>query len=73
VVEREIARIIWHERGHAIEVVYADGEPDQVVGAQIVAAQLAESVGLTIVGSAPGTICWVRDDREPRSTTHRPR
>jgi hypothetical protein len=59
--EREIASIVWHQLGHRIEVIYVEGEPDHITGAQIVAAQLAESVGLAIVTTPPGTLRWVRD------------
>jgi hypothetical protein len=57
---REIASIIWHQLGHHIDVIYVEGEPDHIIGAQIVAAQLAESVGLAIVPTLPGTIRWIR-------------
>jgi hypothetical protein len=59
--EREITSIVWHQLGHRIEVIYAEGEPDHITGAQIVAAQLAESVGLAMVIAPPGTLRWVRN------------
>jgi hypothetical protein len=59
--EREIVSIVWHQLGHRIEVIYVEGEPDHITGAQIVAAQLAESVGLAMVIAPPGTLRWVRN------------
>ncbi len=58
--EREIVSIMWHNLGHHIEVVYLEGDPDRIIGAQIVASQLADSVGLALVPSLPGTIRWER-------------
>lgn len=58
--EREIASIVWHQHGHHIDVIYVEGEPDRITGAQIVATQLAESVGLAVVPTPPGTIRWTR-------------
>jgi len=58
--EREIASIVWHQVGHHIDVIYAEGEPDNIIGALVVAAQLAESVGLAPVPAPPGTIRWTR-------------
>jgi hypothetical protein len=58
--QREIATIVWHQLGHHIDVIYVEGEPDNIIGAQIVAAQLAESVGLAMVPTPPGTIRWTR-------------
>ena len=59
--EREIASIVWHQVGHNIEVIYVEGEPDHITGAQIVAEQLAESVGLAMVSAPPGIVRWVRN------------
>jgi hypothetical protein len=58
---REIASIVWHQFGHHIDVIYVEGEPDRIIGAEIVATQLAESVGLATVPTAPGTIRWIRN------------
>jgi hypothetical protein len=59
--EREIASIVWHQVGDQVDLIYVEGEPDRLVGAQSVAAELAQSVGLTISSTPPGTIRWVRD------------
>ena len=59
--EREIASIVWHKKGYEVDLHYLEGEPDRLVGAETVVAELADSVGLTIVPSPPGTIRWVRD------------
>jgi hypothetical protein len=69
--EREIASIVWHQVGHHIDVIYVEGEPDRITGAQIVATQLAESVGLAVVPTPPGTIRWIRHP-ETRPPSHRP-
>jgi hypothetical protein len=47
--------------GRVLDVIYVEGEPDRIIGAQIVATQLAASVGLAIVPTPPGTIRWIRD------------
>jgi hypothetical protein len=59
--EREIVGIVWHQLGDQVDLIYVDGEADRLVGAQSVVAELAQSVGLTIAPTPPGTIRWVRD------------
>jgi hypothetical protein len=59
--ERDIDSIVWHQEGDQVDLHYLEGEPDRLVGAETVVAELADSVGLTIVPSPPGTIRWVRD------------
>jgi hypothetical protein len=67
--ERDIASIVWHQEGDQVDLHYLEGEPDRLVGAETVVAELAASVGLTLVPSPPGTIRWVRD---PEPETERP-
>jgi hypothetical protein len=67
--ERDIVSIVWHQKGDQVDLHYLEGEPDRLVGAVAVVADLAASVGLTIVPSPPGTKQWVRD---PESETERP-
>jgi len=59
--ERDIVTIVWHEPGDQVVLFYAEGEPDHLVGAQSVVAELARSVGLKISPAPPGTIRWDRD------------
>jgi hypothetical protein len=50
--EREIASIVWHDRGHRIEVIYVEGESKNMFGPASVATTLAEEVGLPPVQRA---------------------
>ena len=59
-VEREIVGIVWHQLGDLVDLVYIEGPPDRLVGALPVVTDLAESVGLVIVPTPPGTARWVR-------------
>ena len=61
--ERDIASIVWHKKGDQVDLHYVEGEPDRLVGAESVVAELADGVGLTLVPSPPGTIRWVRIPR----------
>lgn len=67
--ERDIVSIVWHQEGGVVDLHYLEGEPDRLVGAESVVVELADSVGLTMVPSPPGTIRWVRD---PETGTERP-
>jgi len=60
VAEREIASIVWHEDGEVVDLVYAEREPDHLVGTRAVVAELARSVGLVTVPAPPGTVRWAR-------------
>ncbi len=59
--ERDIVSIVWHRKGDQVDLHYLEGEPDRLIGAETVVAELADSVGLTIVPSPSGTIRWVRE------------
>ena len=41
--EREIACVVWHQEGHRIEVLYAEGKPDHLFGSELVATELART------------------------------
>jgi len=60
VAEREISCVVWRHEGERIDVIYVDGEPDRLTGTRGVAAELAESVGLTVTPTPPGVERWVR-------------
>ena len=62
--EREIASIVWHERGEQVDLIYVEGEPDRLVGSRAVVTELALSVGLTTVPAPAGMIRWVRRSEE---------
>ncbi len=59
--EREIASIVWHEANDQVDLIYLEGQPDRLIGARHVVAELAESVGLVSVPAPPGTARWERD------------
>jgi len=59
--ERQIASIVWHQSGHHIEVIYVEGEPDRMVGAEQVATELAENAGLRLVSTGDGKFRWTQD------------
>jgi hypothetical protein len=62
--EREIASIVWHERGEQVDLIYVEGEADRLVGSRAVVTELALSVGLTTVPAPTGMIRWVRSPEE---------
>jgi hypothetical protein len=61
--EREITSIVWHHEDDQVDLMYAEGKPDRLVGAQTVVADLAENLGLVVVATPPGTIRWERPPR----------
>jgi hypothetical protein len=65
--EREIVGIVWHQAGDQVDLVYVEGPPDRLVGALPVVTELADSVGLVIVPTPPGTIRWARAGEEDTS------
>lgn len=58
--EHEIIRLVWQELGEHIYVVYADRDPDQLIGALEVASKFAAEVGLTLETDAHGSVQWGR-------------
>jgi hypothetical protein len=56
----EIATVVWHQRGHRIELTYAEGAPDFFEGDESVISHMAENEGLLLVPSVEGTRRWVR-------------
>jgi hypothetical protein len=60
VVEREIAGLLWHQRGHRIEVIYVEGAADHFVGTEAIAAVLADDAGLSLVASPVDYRRWSR-------------
>jgi hypothetical protein len=59
--EREIVSVEWHERDEVIAVTYARDDPDQMIAAQSVAADLAREAGLHPESSPDGIWRWIRD------------
>jgi len=59
--ERQIASVVWHQVSEQVEVIYAEGDPDLIFGAQIVAADLAKKAGLRLISSEGGTFRWTLD------------
>ena len=59
--ETEIVSVLWIERGHHIEVVYADERTERRKGDLLVATELAEGASLQIVHTPNGMARWVRD------------
>ena len=62
--EREIASIVWHERGEQVDLIYVEGESDRLVGSRAVVTELALSAGLTTVPAPTGMIRWVRSPED---------
>lgn len=56
--ERDIISIVWHQEDDQVDLIYAQGEPDRLVGSRTVVAELAENLGLVVVATPPGTIRW---------------
>lgn len=59
-IDREIAGVVWHQRGHRIEVIYVEGTPDHLVGTEAIAALLAGDAGLALIDSPPDSLRWAR-------------
>jgi len=59
--EREIASVVWHQRGHDMEVIYVEGDAEHLVGSEAITAGLAANAGLSIMPTTDGTVRWVRD------------
>jgi hypothetical protein len=62
-VEREIAGVVWHQRGHRIEVIYVEGAADHFVGTEAIAGVLADDAGLSLVASPVDFRRWSRNAR----------
>jgi hypothetical protein len=58
--ERDITSVVWHERGHRIEVTYAEGDTDRLRGSEAVAVVLAKNAGLSAVAAPEGSRRWAR-------------
>jgi hypothetical protein len=58
--KREIAKVLWHRRGNYLNVTFAAGDREQLVGSWEMAAKLAEEAGLSLVPTADDTVRWVR-------------
>jgi hypothetical protein len=58
--EHEIIRLVWQELGEDIYVVYADRDPDHLIGTLEVASKFAADVGLTMEQDARGSVQWGR-------------
>lgn len=41
-----IARVVWHQQGHRIEVIYDEGDPDLLEGDESIVSTMAENEGL---------------------------
>ena len=63
--DRDIVAVVWDERHHRIDVIYAEGEAERVWGSEAVAVVLAKNAGLCAVSASEGTRRWVRDPDMP--------
>lgn len=72
-LKSEIVSVVWHERGHRIEVNYVEGDPDYMEGDELVISQMAENEGLSLVPTSSDVRRWVRhftsDTAYPASPT----
>lgn len=59
-IDREIAGVVWHQRGHRIEVIYVEGTSDHLVGTEAIAALLADDAGLALIDSPIESLRWTR-------------
>lgn len=57
---REIAAVVWHRKGHDIEVIYVGSDPEHLIGSEEVATVLAADAGLQAVPTPEGIRRWVR-------------
>ena len=58
--EPEIIRLVWQELGEDIYVVYADRDPDHLIGTLEVASRFAAELGLSLEQDAHGSVHWGR-------------
>jgi hypothetical protein len=63
--EREITSVVWYQEDDQVDLIYAEGEPDRLVGTRTVVAELAENLGLVVVATPPGTIRWGQPSQTP--------
>ena len=56
----EIASVVWHRQGQRVELNYDDGDPDYLVGDEVVVSSMAESEGMWSVSTSEDTRRWVR-------------
>ena len=58
--EREIVGIVWHQNGDLVDLTMSRAARSPCRGPAVV-TELADSVGLAIVPTPPGTVHWARD------------
>jgi hypothetical protein len=68
-IGRRIVSVVWHQKGHLIEVSYDVGDADQLEGAHQLAAELAADADLTLVPTRDGTVRWVKKDPDDQSSS----
>jgi hypothetical protein len=57
---RQIVSILWHQKGHLIDVVYDLGDTDHLEGPHRLAAELAADADLSLVPTRDGTVKWIK-------------
>jgi hypothetical protein len=57
---RQIVSIIWHQKGHVIDISYDVGATDQLEGTHQLAAELAADADLSLVPTRDGTVRWIK-------------
>ncbi len=45
-LKRDITTVVWHQKGHHIEMNYVEGDPDYFQGVELVISEMAENEGL---------------------------
>ena len=60
---RQLASVVWHQRGYGIDLIYVEGESERIVGSVEVAALLAEDAGLDPVPTPDDTLRWAQRRR----------
>jgi len=59
---REIAGVVWHGDSHHIELIYAEGKSEVLIGTASMAGTLARESGLIEVMTRQGRHCWVQPE-----------
>ena len=57
---RQIVSILWHQKGHLIDVGYDVGDADHLEGPHQLAAELAADADLSLVPTRDGTVKWIK-------------
>jgi hypothetical protein len=57
---RQIVSVIWHQKGHVIDIAFDVGDTDRLEGTHQLAAELAADADLILVPTRDGTVRWIK-------------